>query len=160
MTVGRWGLGLVLALVAGASSACDYAHAQYAYSSNSNVSARFQKVPKGTHLVSDVAMAVERDGKAAMWFVFDEGASVTPRMSETVSQGKDAWRTGAGAHRALASLPFYGWSSNYNLLNSVPQAASQAPDVIFVPDLDETLRHLPDLQFSLGQGVFKLERCR
>lgn len=160
MKAAQLSLALLVLMTSESGLACDYSHARYVYSSDDSVSARFEKLPPHTDLVSDVAMAIERPGKPAFWFVFDAGASVTSRMSETTSVGRDAWRIGATKHRSLTSLPFYGWTSNYVLVNSPPQASGVAPDILFVPDLDEALRHLPDAQFNLGQGFFKKESCK
>ena len=160
MMVRKVGFGLLFLAVTNVGMACDYSHARYVYSTDSSVSARFEKLPATAGLVSDVAMAIERSGKRPFWFVFDAGSSVTSRMSETTSEGKDAWKMGVSKHRALESLPIYGWASNYTLVSSVPKAANVAPDVLFAPDLDEALRHLPDAQFNLGQGFFKLTSCK
>jgi|ERR1700754_396168 len=160
MKAGQLHVALLILMTSQAGIACDYSHARYVYSSDEAVSARFEKLPPNTDLVSNVAMAIERKGKPPFWFIFDAGASVTSRMSETTNVGKDAWKMGATKHRSLTSLPFYGWTSSYILVNSPPQADSVAPDILFVPDLDETLRHLPDVQFSLGQGFFKKVSCK
>lgn len=160
MKVGIPCLAFIFLVAANSGFACDYSHAHYIYSSDDSVSATFQKLPLNTGLVSDVAMAIERPGKPTFWFVFDAGASVTSRMSETTNVGKDAWKTGVGKHRALASLPIYGWASNYKLVNSPPQSGSTAPDILFAPDLDEALRHLPEAKFNLGQGFFKMTSCK
>jgi hypothetical protein len=123
------------------------------------VTASFVKLPDDAQLVGDLGMSIELKGKRQYAFVFDSGARFTATMMAVPWTGPNAWTIEERKPNpgGMPPMDFHQWSGD-RLFDGVPRTGAEAPEVIFVPELDEWSRH-GAARLVLGAGFFKLSRC-
>ncbi|WP_413624250.1 hypothetical protein [Luteibacter sp. Lutesp34] len=152
-------MGLAATLNAEAAS-CTYEHAHYTYTSDHAFTASFVKLPSTVDYMGDLGMVLDVRGSHAYALVIDGGSRFTRLAIPVPLTGPDAWtiEEGKPGVPGLREMDFHQWSGD-RLLDTIPKTGAQAPEVLFMPALDESLRHNSTAPIKPPPGFFRLSRC-
>ena len=156
--IGLVGTFSIFAISMAPAHACDFEHARYSYTGTSAMQADFVRLPSSTHLMSRLAMRILVNEKPVYNFVFDSGSRRTVMALPVIGDGPDAWNPEI-APKGLQAMDFHQWTGDV-LSDRVPDVGRHAEETLFIPALDESMRHLPNAPIAPSTGFFKLKSCK
>lgn len=141
--------------------ACTFEQAHYRYSTNPDIEVSFKKLDKGAGWMSDLALHLTIRGGESYWFLFDGGSARYINMISVGDAGAPGWKApgSEGAKGPLHDMHFFAWSKANVFFESMPMPGLPAPDIIFLPDLSETLWYVARPRVGVGHGLFLRYRC-
>lgn len=157
----RVGTLLLFSLIAQTTEACTFKQAVYVHTADSSWKMSFHPF-KHKVFLSDMAAHIENTGsKASFWFLFDAGSARYINLISTTNVLQKNWEPPDpdGGKRPLGEMHVFFWDSDMKVMETVPQAESPAPRVVFIPDLSEVLTFRAPVRYDLQAGMFKLDYC-
>ena len=136
---------LAIGAAPAATTKCSMLDAVYESADDPRFTLTASKLASHSEVVSDIGLHLHSSSpEDESWWYFDEGSARRISLISTLDPTVTGWKAETdGGIRPYGSPAFIGMSIKGAILDSAPQAKSEAPYYIIIPELAEMYRKHP-----------------